>query len=586
MLFSTIIISASLGFALLIGVYSRLDALALRFFHRPIITFAFLKKYLLDPATFRKRTAQMLPFRLGYVPQRRTTLLIVIFLAVNVAFNFLNFPVYGNDTWFVSASTLFDSNLANRLGVLSVVNIAMAIIFSGRDSFVMYITGCSRSTVIAIHRWTGRIAVVKAIAHSVIYLSTSSKYGMETFTPAAALKYIGCNGSYWEFGIASYLLLIIILISSIAPIRAYWYEAFLVSHVALAVGALIALWYHLRNRFHGQYGYEVWLYLAFAFWGFDRAFRLVRLAVLNFERLTGKSPPATMELLADGNLIKVTLHTSNSRLNKPGQYCFVYFPTLTWFLESHPFSIISSSSRVVNGVEREKRKPIMDDAENQISHHSDKEATGITGNPSASHATNLSKAQFEISFLIRPGGGITKKLRERLARAGSSLSLPILIEGPYGSSTTKVFASESILAFAGGVGITGVLGHLNHHIAMQRASRSPASGQGLFRVRKFSLFWTVKSRLELEALQPFLPDEATAQDAGIELQIVCTERGDQRLEWRDEIAKEKRAMDKSHSLCVLVCGPPVMADEIRRAVVKEHGSTGARIELVPEVFAW
>lgn len=55
-----------------------------------------------------------------------------------------------------------------------------------------------------------------------------------------------------------------ILFQSLSPVRHAFYEAFLHSHIALAIMAFVGLWYHLEGMSH-QYAMLVTVVL----WGFD-----------------------------------------------------------------------------------------------------------------------------------------------------------------------------------------------------------------------------------------------------------------------------------------------------------------------------
>ncbi len=582
----------SVGIALLVGLRNWLDGFVLQLLHRTLSTPPLIKKHLLDPAFIGKRNLQILPWKLGYAPQRSTTLLIIIFVGINVALNFVNTPSFNNDSWFISSSTLSISNLANRLGVLAVANLALAIMLSGRNSTLLYLTGCSRTTIIAFHRWAGRVAVIKAIAHCAIYLSTSDKYGVKVYTRSGALHYIGCNASYWELGIATLAIFGATLFLSLAPIRVYWYEAFLLSHVVLGISGLVTLWYHLSYRFHSQYGYEVWLYIAFAFWVFDRVARVLRLGALNYGSSTSRTPSAKIELLSNGQLMKVTAYATSIRSSKPGRYCFVYFPTLTWFFESHPFSIIAwgrgNGTGEIEFPRAQSRRSSTQDAEIGVALRSFSDDMNTTQviTERAPLAVDAHPNLPTITFIIRPCSGITRRLHQRLARSSAPISLPVLIEGPYGSSAKEVFTSETVLAFAGGIGIIGILGYLDHYVTISKTAATPKATKAASFPRRFVLLWMVASAAEIEALMPFFPTETVMRDIGVELHVICKEKGANRVDFGAEIVKEKRGLSRKKSVCVLVCGPPQMADEIRSQVVSAEATEGGRLELCVEAFAW
>ncbi|MCJ1404862.1 hypothetical protein MMC11_008088 [Xylographa trunciseda] len=413
-----------------------------------------IKKYLLDPAFIGQRNLQILPWKLRYVPQRSIALLVIIFVAFNVAMNFFNTPSFNNDTWFVSSSTLHDSNLANRLGVLAIANLALAIMLSGRNSILLDLTGCSRTTIITFHRWAGRVAVIKGVAHSAIYLINSEKYGFKLFTPSGALHYIGSNARSWELGIA---------------------------------------------------------------------------ALLGEATRMGKS-----------RFLKHSLKRAQLKMLK--------------------LELRSAVSQVIR------------------IHHK-------TSDDLAPVAVDVRSDLPTITFIMRPCSGITRRLHHRVARSGAPISLPVLIEGSYGSSAKEALTSETVLAFAGGIGITGILGHLNHYVTTSEAAASKHSKAVSF-TRRFVLLWMVASATETEAIMPFFPPETAMRDRGIELHVICKESGANRVDFGAEIVKEKTGLSRKESLCVLVCGPARMADEIRKQVVSAETTEGGSLQLHVEAFAW
>ena len=74
---------------------------------------------------------------------------------------------------------------------------------------------------------------------------------------------------------------------AILPLRIKFYDLFLITHIALVILALIGCWHHLVPHFRFIYGYQVWLYICFAFWSADRLARLGCIAFYNvLERST------------------------------------------------------------------------------------------------------------------------------------------------------------------------------------------------------------------------------------------------------------------------------------------------------------
>jgi hypothetical protein len=117
------------------------------------------------------------PGNLGYVPLRALTLLIICYIALNAALCAVNYPSLTPDTWYISSKKQHTSWIGNRLGVLSYANIALAIMFSGRNTPLLWITGCSRTDIITFHRWVARVAALESFIHVVLYWGGTNNVG-------------------------------------------------------------------------------------------------------------------------------------------------------------------------------------------------------------------------------------------------------------------------------------------------------------------------------------------------------------------------------------------------------------------------
>ena len=104
-----------------------------------------MSRYLYTPAFICSRHLKRLPGDLGYVPSRSLTLLIICYIALNVVLCAINYPPLDPDTWYLTSKKRLISWIADRCGVLSFANIAITIMFSGRNSPFLWITGQSRT---------------------------------------------------------------------------------------------------------------------------------------------------------------------------------------------------------------------------------------------------------------------------------------------------------------------------------------------------------------------------------------------------------------------------------------------------------
>jgi predicted ferric reductase len=488
------------------------------------------------------------------------------------------------DTWYVRTKKQQLSFIGNRMGILCYANIALAIMFSGRNTPLLWITGRSRTEILTFHRWVARVAAIEGIIQAVLYWTNTNTQGYNMYTLAAGMHTVNYNQAYWTAGIIAVICLgLMAFVFSTLLVRFYLYEIFLLIHIGLGIAILVGLWEHVDLRFHKAYGYEVWLYIAVSFWGFDRVIRPLRIVTLNWKSwLSRDHPLGIVELLPGDVFVKVTVFPSIIWDFSAGQHCFLYFPTVNPF-QSHPFSIalwndgtrperITSSSN--DPSDTEHGPPSTNSTEQMIELQEvpleTAPAPAITSKPS-------------ISFIIRPEGGLTRHIYNRLSNDGKkriSAKFPVLVEGPYGSAPkTKFQSADTIIAVAGGIGITSLLGYLELYLSGEKKKAT-----------RFCLFWSVREESLIRAIKSQLGDLEALRRKGVEITITCTEEGDEQSRRMDvgavvrgEVMSEGKVGRKA---CVVSCGPGGMADEVRKAVVGSIGKMGVSVELVEEAFCW
>ena len=164
----TIVFAVVVGFCLCLGLHRLINyALPYQCLPRPISSF--FSKYIYLPALIGSMHLRKFPANIGYVPSRAQTLLILCYIALNAVLCAINYPVLIPDTWYISTKKQHTSLVADRLGVLCYANIALAIMFSGRNTPLLWITGCSRSDIITFHRWVARVTAIEGAVHVVLY---------------------------------------------------------------------------------------------------------------------------------------------------------------------------------------------------------------------------------------------------------------------------------------------------------------------------------------------------------------------------------------------------------------------------------
>lgn len=121
-------------------------------FGLPRLVSSLLSKYIYEPALVKSLHLRKFPLGLGYVPSRWLSILILGYVALNAVLSSIDYPTTSNNTWFENEGKQHLASAADRLGVFSLADIALTIMFSGRNSPLIYITGASRTDIITMHR--------------------------------------------------------------------------------------------------------------------------------------------------------------------------------------------------------------------------------------------------------------------------------------------------------------------------------------------------------------------------------------------------------------------------------------------------
>ncbi|KAG9662696.1 hypothetical protein KCU64_g1786, partial [Aureobasidium melanogenum] len=540
-------------------------------------------QHLLVPATFNDRHLWPLPYGLGYLPKRALSCFIAAYVTLNIVFSAVSFHHVTPNAWYADRRHEIAAYVSNRTGVLSFANLALAILFSGRNNLLIFITGWSQSTMLAIHRWASRVATVQAVVHSIIYTITYFwTGGAAAYRTEAAMPY------YW-WGIIATVVLCLAVCFAILPMRIRSYEVFLVTHIAFAILALLGCWYHIHLRFGNKWGYKVWLYIAFAFWGFDRLMRLFRLVYYNYSG----SPIAVVKQIPHTDILQMTIHPKKAWKVRPGQHSFLYIPLLGKPWENHPFTIASWSCSEPTGTTPVGAN-IAIDKEAEV-HNMEIDVSSDSQHNHYSHDPD------QVVCLMRARNGMTASLLRKLRRSeASSLPMSIITEGLYGghrSTLLPLKSADTILCVAGGIGITSCMSFLQQYVNESRSSEL-ASKSLMSCATKFVLAWSAREEALMQHVSSSLLPDPTAeqQNKHLEYRFWCTgeqssqdkglERGINLRRGRMNVGEVIRSVaGKGKTVAVVVCAPGGMSDEAREAVVGCLRN-GIRVDLIEEAFAW
>lgn len=334
---------------------------------------------------------------------------------------------------------------------------------------------------------------------------------------------------YLVGGTFAFIAMFIILFQTLLFLRRRWYEAFFLFHVVLSVLTVVGLWLHLAPL-----GYGPFMYAAVAVWGLDRCVRFVRMALIGVKS-------AEFTLIEDTIVIKAPI--SNPQYYPPGGHLFLTVPNGIHILQSHPFCYVV---------------------------HSD-------------HITLFSKVK----------EGLTSLIAKNLVKLPSmSCTMPVLFDGPY-AEPASINRYDNALFLASGNGIPGMWSE-----ALTYAQKH--------RDRKVKLVWISRTT-------DWFADELTMIPSNIELLVYHTgvqmvhesasesdkklvdEKGSLKpipkiltIQGRPDLQDliKSEAVNARTNLAVVVCGHPVMVDEVRAIVARGNWDSPAFVDLFVQLQVW
>ncbi|KAE8136481.1 ferric reductase like transmembrane component-domain-containing protein [Aspergillus pseudotamarii] len=265
------------------------------------------------------------------MPTRGQALFIAYLIIINVVLCAVGINSADPSAWYTSNRVEILTYVGNRAGILSFANIPLLVLYSSRNNILLWLTNWSHSTFLLLHRWIALICVIEACLHSAIYLQIYSAQGEHSSESKLA---------YWYWGIIATLAMVIIVPGSMLQVRQRFYEFFLAWHVIFFLLAMVGCCLHIYYRYNFQWGYENWIYVALAVWGFERGMRILRFA---------RHGICTAHVaIVDDEYIKLEIPGVAAKGD-----VYLYFPTLTWRVwENHPFSVLTDICCASLGADR------------------------------------------------------------------------------------------------------------------------------------------------------------------------------------------------------------------------------------------
>lgn len=512
-----------------------------------------LKKHIIYAPFWSKRHNR--EFRLsaainvGTLPSRLHSLLLFIYVGSNFTYMFIL-------NWQNKNRYAFCAELRGRSGTLSLVNMVPLIIFAGRNNPLIGLLKISFDTYNLLHRWMGRLVVLEAVIHTIAWA-----------IPAVTdLGWPGvwdriCTNLFIGSGMLGTVAMVILLVLSVSPVRHAFYETFLSVHIILAFITFVCTWIHCAAaELPGGLPQLPWIMAIMALWFADRLARMIRLVYANW------SDKGFTEAICEpmrGEVTRVTLKLPRYVDVKPGTHAYLRFwGVKVW--ESHPFSVAWVEHIPDNSLPLHEKEPL--------------------------HTMDRAHMTTNVSFLIGAQTGMTRKLYQQASQARSPLRIRAAMEGPYAGHHDLDSYGHAVL-FAGSTGITHQMSYIRYLLN--------GYNEGTVATRRVTLVWIIREYESLEWVQPYMETilRIPRRKDILRMQIFVTRPTNpndvsnasstvRMFPGRPNIPLllKKEVQEQFGAMCVTVCGPGALADDVRGAVRSVQGQTV--IDFVEESFTW
>ncbi|KAI0476221.1 putative FAD binding protein [Xylariaceae sp. FL0804] len=516
-----------------------------------------LKKHLIYSPLWKKRHNREAKLStavsIGTLPSRLHFIILAIYL-------FSNFVYMLYLDWSRANRYSLVAEIRGRSGTLAAVNMVPLIILAGRNNPLIHILKISFDTYNLLHRWMGRMIVLEALIHGFAWT-----YVQVSAEGWGSLNEKLLHETFCASGFAGLLALNLIFFLSLGPIRHAFYETFLNTHILLAFIVFVMTWVHCASaNIVGGLPQLPWVVSVLMIWFMDRLARMLRLAYNNWT--SNGFTDALIEPMP-GDTTRVTMHLPRYIDVKPGTHAYVRFKSVNpW--ESHPFSIA------------------------WVEHHPEEPDKTVASEKKRRSAADFHKGTTSVSFVIGAHTGFTRKLYNTACKGGfKSMHLKAAMEGPYAGHHSLDSYGTAVL-FAGATGITHQLSYLKPLIQ--------GFNDGSVATRRITLVWIMRDTESLEWVRPWMDEvlRLPRRRDVLNIRLFVTRPKNtkeihsasstvQMFPGRPNVqtllAKEQE--DQVGAMCVTVCGPGALADDVRQAVrmLQDENSV---IDFVEESFTW
>lgn len=337
-----------------------------------------------------------------------------------------------------------------RTGFITIAQLPLVFLLAGRQNIIGYLAGMGYERLNWFHRWVSRTLWLTATIHMGFWFRDWGQYDYITYQ----LK----NNALAKRGFAAWIILSFIVISSAAPVRKISYEIFVLQHLIIFVGFIVAVWLHAPNEV------KVWVWISIGLLIFDRVARYAWATYANlsiFHRSANPKHPLWVNHASftplPGNVTRIKIENPGISW-RPGQHVFLTCHSVVP-LQCHPFTIVSLP---------EDKK---------------------------------------MEFFVRAAKGGTRRFFHYATKnhqiLGSGETSPqkgkrtVFIDGPYGMHR-PLRQFDSVVLLAGGMGATFIIPCLRDIVtAWKGESQQPGSKTRRAVTKRIRFVWVIKSRAHL-----------------------------------------------------------------------------------------
>ncbi|KAI0886235.1 ferric reductase like transmembrane component-domain-containing protein [Annulohypoxylon maeteangense] len=514
------------------------------------------KKNLLYAPLWKKRHNREIKLSsavtIGTLPSRLHSVILAIYILSNVGYMFY-------EDWFQENRYALAAQIRGRSGTLSLVNMVPLLILAGRNNPLISLLHVSFDTYNLIHRSMGRTVVIEAIIHTIAWA-----YVEVAASGWSGMGYKLVRNDFLASGFVGTIALTILLILAVSPLRHAFYETFLNFHIVLGMISLVMTYLHCHfAELPGGLPQKSWVVAIFASWVLERTARVFRLGYYNWSKRRGFTE-AEVEVMP-GDTTRVTMHLPRYMDIKPGSHAYLRFSQIKIW-ETHPFSVA------------------------WVKHHPNIDRATL-GEKAITEA-QLKKGTTSVSFVIGAHTGFTRALYNRALGSGSpSIRLRAAIEGPY-AGHHSLNSYGHVLLFAGSTGITHQISFLKPLIE--------GFNDGTVATRRITLVWIMRDTESLEWVRPWMDEilRIPRRREVLAIRLFVTRPKNSReihsgsstvqmFPGRPKIATlvKKEVEEQVGAMCVTVCGPGALADDVRQAVREVQDGTSV-VDFIEESFTW